>query len=197
MELNGIEILLFIADGSNRAGWVDGIHYEPFRRFDNKVAVTHPYNLLVLKVGKQLGWLFDLDGCFPVFTVLGPFYFSTEVHRHELHAVADAKDRDIKVENALVTAKGTITVNAVRATGEDDPRRVDFLDFFDCDCMGMKFAVYTELTDPSCNQLVVLTSKVEYDDHFLIVQFFFTKHSVHLISSYRSSPDEACSSVIR
>ncbi len=121
---------------------------------------------------------------FPVFTMCGPLDTPTEVMCHELHAVADSENRNAKFENFRVTAICAFCVHTVRSTRENNPGRSQFTNLSSGHLVGMKLTIYAKVTYTTCDQLVVLASKVEHQNHLL---FYLHKTSTFLPSSQKKS----------
>ena len=102
---------------------------------------------------------------------LGRLHLPAEDLRPELHAVADAEDRDAEVEDARVAARGVGLVNAARAAGEDQALGVELLEFVDGDVGPDQLAVDALLADPAGDELGVLRAEIEDRDDFVVLHW--------------------------
>ena len=78
-------------------------------------------------------------------------------------SVADAEDRDAERKDRFVEARRSGIVHAVRAAGKDDPGIPLGPDFIDRDLIEiLQFRVHSEIPDTAGDQLVVLSSEIQY-----------------------------------
>ena len=89
---------------------------------------------------------------------------STQRVSHELHAVADTKNRDAQVEDLLGHSRGIFKINAVRSTGEDDALGVHRADLLNGGLVGLDLAVDFVFSHAACDKLVVLTAEIENEN---------------------------------
>src|SRR5690606_21636194 len=93
------------------------------------VAVAHPDIELrraagvILQAVEQTAGRDDLDFGITELAVVATLDLATELHRHRLHAVADAEDRHAGIEDLLRRPRRTFFRRRLRATREDDALR--------------------------------------------------------------------------
>ena len=113
---------------------------------------------------KRAGRILDVEFAASVFASGAMFYLSTEVMRHELHAVADAKDGDTEVKDRRIGLGRAFGVDAGRATAEDDAARVEFGDFVGGEVVANDLGVDLGFADATSDDLGVLGTEVENND---------------------------------
>ena len=167
VELSCIELMIRIlhcSDGADRCSCRD---LEPSRSRCDIVGVTHPADGLFIDACKEFGCLFlDRDLSLAIFAGRCRSDFAAQEVRHELGAVADAQDGDTELEELRAAAGGVIGVDAVRPAGQDDALRCHLTDLVQAQRMRMNLAVDMVFTDAAGNQLIILSTKVQNQDHF-------------------------------
>lgn len=113
---------------------------------------------------KRAGRIFDVEFSASVFASGAVFDLSTEVMRHELHAVADAKDGDTEFKDRGIGLGRAFGVDAGRATAEDDAARMEFGDFGGGEVVANDLRVDLGFTDAPSDDLGVLGTEVENND---------------------------------
>jgi len=86
-----------------------------------------------------------------------------------LHAVADAQDRDAQIEDGRVALGGVALVDAGRPAREDDALGVQGFELFSGDVRANQLAVNPFLTDSSGDELGVLRAEIEDRNDFLVL----------------------------
>src|SRR5262249_24613391 len=94
----------------------------------NLVAVAHPDGGFGRDALEQPGGLVDSARRPAEFARLPRLHLAAEDVAGELHAVADAEDRDVQVEDRGVAARSIGLVDARRSAGEDDALRLQLGD---------------------------------------------------------------------
>src|SRR5690606_16072006 len=89
---------------------------------------------------------------------------AAQLHRHGLHAVADAQDRQARIEHLLRRPRRTLDRGRLRAAGQDDPLRREGRDLGWVVVPGPDLAVDADLADAAGDQLGVLRAEVEDED---------------------------------
>ena len=169
VELHAVEALLFVGHNGERAGFGAGNGNEVRRDGGDFVAVAHPDVQHSVAVRAQrifnavdqraIGLNFNLRVA--KFTLIRGFNVAAQLHRHGLHTVADAKDRHASFEDILRRARAVIFGSAFRAAGKNDAVRIELtnLSFRHVPCP--QFAVDTQFTNATRNQLGVLRTEVQ------------------------------------
>ena len=104
-----------------------------------------------------------------------PEYFARELVglaaegvRNQLASIAQTKHRNAHREDSRVDFRSVFCINAVWTAGEDQTDRgVGTNLFHRSGSEGNDFAIDAQITDAACNQLVILTAKVQ-DQHVLM-----------------------------
>src|SRR5262249_15075500 len=84
------------------------------------IAVAHPNDSVFGNAGQELIGFNDMAMCPAEFTAARWSDVAAERLASQVHAVADAEDWDIKVEDFRITARGAGRVYALRSTGKND-----------------------------------------------------------------------------
>ncbi len=128
------------------------------------IAVRHPDIELPRQSGEQRDVTDDAEvGVAELARVfgLGP---AAELHRHRLHAIADAEQRTAAVEYTFRCTWRLAFRRRLRATGEDDALRCELRNLVRIVIPSPDFAVHADLADATRNQLRVLRAEVEDQD---------------------------------
>ena len=86
---------------------------------------------------------------------------TAQLHRHGLHAVAYAEDRYTSFEDVFWCTWAVILGGAFRATGEDDPARIELTDLCFSNIPCPQFTVDAQFTYATCHQLRILRSEIK------------------------------------
>ena len=96
--------------------------------------------------------------------VIGSLDLPSELRRHRLHAVADAKHRHPKLEHRIRRTVARRLVDRFGAPGEDDALRREGAEPFRVDVERVNLGVHVRLAHPPGDELGVLRAEVEDDD---------------------------------
>ena len=121
---------------------------------------------------KQRGRPIHKDLCLAVLSHRSLLYLSAQHMHHQLRAIAQTENRDPKLKQFLCISRRSLLITTVRSPGQDDPLRVLFLNLLNTRLVGIYFTVNITFSDAPCNQLIVLTAKVNDDYLFLIHEPF-------------------------
>ena len=91
-------------------------------------------------------------------------HVAAEQQRAELHAVADAEDRDSQPQDFRIAARGLLRVNARRPAGEDQPFRRAAADFGGGDRERDDLRVHLQLAHAPRDELHVLRAEIQDQD---------------------------------
>ena len=170
MELHAVIATALIGHGHDRHGVGRGGHGEAVRHTGHAVAVAHPYvqprRLAggVINAIQQAAGVVDIDRGGAEFAVVAGFDQAAELHRHGLHAVADAEHRHLQREHFLGRARRTGFGGRFRTTGQDDALRRERGDVGRVVVPGPDLAVHAGLADAAGDQLGVLRAEIEDED---------------------------------
>ena len=137
-----------------------------WRRLGDLVAVADPDERIVRQAGEEIALVEDGELGPAVLVGLGADYLAAEHLRAELHAVADAEDRDAQVEDLLVASRGVGHVDAGGPAGEDDALERQLRQLGGGGARREDAGVDVVLADPAGDQLDVLAAEVQDGDHF-------------------------------
>lgn len=129
--------------------------------------MAHPADRTLADVAKEQGRLIHLYLGLAILADWGSLHFSTEQVGHQLRTIADAKDRNTKLKYLPVITRRGLPICTVRSPGKDDSFGIHFPDLFQAQCMGMHFTIHIAFPDTSGDQLIILSTKIQYDDKFL------------------------------
>ena len=160
VELDPEEAAAFVAHGRIRAVRRPCAHLEPGRDRRHAVTVAHPDDEFVGKPLEELVPRLDRHLGLAVLALLARLDLAAKLLTHQLHAVADAKDRDAKLEDAVVDSRSPFLEDAVRTAGEDDALRRVRTHLFGGDVERDDFGVDVLLADSPRNELRILRTIV-------------------------------------
>ena len=168
VELDGEEPARVVRHRRDRAVLGGAQIDEASRRLHHRVPVAHPHRDPAIPLGHDAleqplgGEEPELGG-----TVLAPLrghHVAPEQIAHGLHAVADAEQRDARLEEPLVRQRGLVVVDARWAAREHDALVAGREHVFDRLGARQDFRVDTQLSDPAGDELGVLRTEVEDRD---------------------------------
>ena len=138
---------------------------EAFREGEDGVSVARPGLLLVGRAGEEaLVALDDQVGAAVLPDLDGPHLPALD-ERHELHPVTDAEHRNSEVEEVRLHARSALLVDAVGTAREDDALGVLGPYLLYGRVIRDHLRVDAAFPDAARDQLRVLPSEVEYQDH--------------------------------
>ena len=165
VELHAVKAAALIADADGGAGGAVRHEAEAFGHLCHIIAVAHPCHALLGDALKQAAAGIEPGRCFTVFAggiALRGGDLAAQIVRHELAAVADAKDGNAQAEDPGVDLRRALGVDALGAAGEDDADGSVGPDLLKAHAVGLYLAVDIALADSSCDELIVLTAEVEH-----------------------------------
>ncbi len=177
MELDAVKVAACILDGGHRRIVCLGHNFKSQRYFFHMIAVAHPDRTFPLnkKTAPKGPWFVLADQVgMAVFTFAGRYNLSPEVTGQELHAIADAEDRNAQFEEGFLYCWRAVIINGFGAARENYALRVIFPDGFNIHVKGMQFAIYMGFTDTPRNQLGVLGTEIK-DENFFAVNIHLVK----------------------
>ncbi len=172
VELHAVEAFFFVGHNGKRAALGAGNGHEVGRDSGDFVAVAHPDVEQRFAVGGQgvfdtadqraVGLNFNLRVA--ELTFVGCFNMATKLHRHGLHAVADAEHRHTGFKHVLRGARAVGFGGAFRATGENDTAWIEFANLCFSDIPRPQLTVNAQLTDATRDQLSVLRTEIQNEN---------------------------------
>ena len=189
MELRRVEAALGVLHRGDRADRREGRDREALRCLGDVVRVAHPADALLAHTGKELrclARLIERDFRLAVLTRRRRLDLAAEQMGHELRAVADAEHWDAELEDLGAAGHGVFRVDAVRATRQDDALRRHLADLFQRKRLRMDFTVDMVLAHAARDELIVLATEVQHEDHFIyrLAQFCSSQIKNLLFSNY-------------
>lgn len=164
VELNAVERTALVSNDRVRATGRFGECGEVVADAGDDVAVRHPDGGRARQMPDQRILTADFEGGSAVLPVRRGADFRPELFAGDLHAVADAEDRQAHVEDAGVRLGRGGCVGAGRAAGEDDAEDVIPGKFLRRNGGGEDERMDMVLAHPPGNQLNELGAKIEYGD---------------------------------
>jgi hypothetical protein len=170
MELHAVPAARLVGHGHDRhavGACGDG---EARRHHGHAIAMAHPdiqarrRTGMVLEAVEQGAFGADLDLRSAELAVVAGLDLAAQLHRHRLHAIADAQQRHARVEDGLRCARRAGLDRRFRAAGEDDALRREGRDRGWIVVPGPDLAVDAEFAHPARDQLRVLRAEVEDED---------------------------------
>src|SRR5690606_88924 len=122
MELHGVETALLVGDRRKGGTGRRTDDAKPFRKRGDAVSVAHP-DLMARALGpdaiEQGAFILDLQEGASEFAMMAAFHLAAELRAHGLLAIADAKDRNVGLEDRLRGTRTADVDGGSRAAGED------------------------------------------------------------------------------
>ncbi|VUJ24739.1 Uncharacterised protein [Klebsiella pneumoniae] len=172
VELHAVEAFFFVGHNGERAVVGAGDGYEVRWDGGHFVAVAHPHvqqrfavcGQGIFDTAHQRAVVNHFNLCVTKLTLVRTFYMAAQLHRHGLHAVADAKYRHAGFEHILRRARAVLFGGAFRAAGKNDAAWIKFADLCFRDIPCPQLTVDAQLTHATRHQLSILRPEVEDED---------------------------------
>ena len=166
MELNRIEAALLAFHACHRADRCVSSYPEAFRSFFYIIGMAHPADRF---------WAHGIEN--PAVRLCIHFRLSILADRsrrnaspqhisHQLRTIADSKDRNSHLKDFFFTMRGILLIYTVGTSGKNDSLRIHFPDLIQSQCVWMNLTVNIAFSDSSGNQLVILTTEIQNNNHF-------------------------------
>ena len=149
-------------------------NFKTFRHRCYIVNMAHPYSFVFTKTFEQWRLCIHFYRSFTKFTSISRFNFTAQSVSHELHAVAKAEHRRAQFEYFCFNTRRFFFVYAVRTACENYTHWVQFFDFSNRFIIRIHFTVNVVFTNATCNQLIILTAKIDNDN-----KLFLVHHALH------------------
>ncbi len=164
VELDAVETALGVLDDGALGvlGRSDGL--EAAREAGDLVAVGVPHAERGLQTLEELRALAEGKDAVAVFAVRAAGDVAAEHLAHELHAVADAEDREAHLEDARVRVGRALRLHAVGAAGQDDADDAIGAQGLRRDAEGIDAGVDVAFTDAARDDLGQLRTEIEDGD---------------------------------
>ena len=178
MELQTIKMTFDIFGCRNRCircGSGDG---KPLGQCPDGIAVAHPALCLFSHTGEDAFLFVNVEFGKSVFTFGRTDDVAAQGINHVLQAVADAQYRNAEPKNAFVHTRGTFGINTCRTARQDDTLRCELPDRFNADVWRLNLTVNMVLPYPAGNQLIVLRTKINDQNHWAFT-FSFLMNSIN------------------
>ncbi len=166
MELRCIDLPLWTFHRCHRADRRMSGHTKSFRRLCNIVRMTHPCHRGRFHIFEKNRRPFHLYVCMPVLTDRSRLYSSAQTVCNQLRTVTDSQNRNARLKYFFLIMRRSFIINAVRPACEDNPFRIHLLYLLKAQRVRMHLTIYIAFSDSARNQLIILSAKVQNDDHF-------------------------------
>ena len=166
MELNRIEAALLTFHACHRAHWCVSGNLEAFRGFFYIICMAHPADRLRAHGIEDPAVRLCIHFRLAIFADWSRRNASAQHMSHQLGTITDSKDRNSHLKDFFFTMRGLLLVYTIRASGENDSLRIHFPDLFQSQCVWMNLTVNIAFSDSSGNQLVILTTEIQNNNHF-------------------------------
>ncbi len=87
-----------------------------------------------------------------------------QLRRHRLHAIADAEDRHVQLEDGLRNPRRIVEIDGFRAARQDDAGRRERFQCRFIHVPGMYLGIDARLADAARDQLRILSAEVQDQD---------------------------------
>ena len=179
VELHAVETFFFVRHDGERAAFSAGNGHEVGRDSGDFVAVAHPHvqqrfavcGQGVFDTAHQRAVGDDFNLCVAELTLVRAFYVAAQLHRHGLHAVANAEHRYARFEHVLRRTRAVLFGSAFRAAGQDDAAWIELANLCFRDIPRPQLTVNAQLTHAARHQLSVLRTKVQ-DENAMFMNVF-------------------------
>ena len=168
VELERVQPARLVAHGGVRAGERAGGRLEARGQHLHLVAMAHPDVELGRQPGEEMTPGHNLDARVAVFAVGAGLHRAAERLRGELHAVADAQNRNAEVEQGGVAERGALFEDAVRSARENDAGRHPRAQGVGGRVEADDLRVDVLLADPAGDELGVLRAEIQNGDPFVL-----------------------------
>ena len=167
MELDRIEFFCFVFCCCYRT--VCGVcrDFKSRCNFWDIIEVAHPACSLCRHTLEYF-WIFFIDKYFgfSIFSDISTLYFSAKHVWHQLCTITQSKHRNAKFEKFIGVCWRIRLVTAVRPACQDDSLWIHRFDFFNIGFVRINLAIDIAFSYASGNQLVILSTEVQYDYYF-------------------------------
>ena len=164
VKLQPVEPALTVLDGGIRRVLCVRHGFEALGQLGHFVAVRIPNIHRCAQPFEERAILRHVQLRRAVFAPLAVLHFPAEKVRHELHAVADAEDRQAHGEDRLIRVRRFLRVNGRRPAAEDDSLWLMRGDFFRGGVVRKDDRIDVTLANPPRDDLRILTAEIENDD---------------------------------
>ncbi|CCZ99915.1 putative uncharacterized protein [Klebsiella variicola CAG:634] len=179
VELHAVEAFFFVGHNGERAVVGAGDGDEVRRDGGDFVAVAHPHvqqrfavrGQGVFDTAHQRAVVNHFNLRVAKLTLVRTFHMAAQLHRHGLHAVADAKYRHAGFKHILRRARAVLFGSTFRAAGKNDAAWIEFADLCFCDIPRPQLTVDAQLTHATRHQLSILRAEVE-DENAMFMNVF-------------------------
>ena len=168
MELGAVKAAGLVLRSGHRAVGRMGNDLKPRSCLLDIIIVTHPADILVGQTIKQRAGGIQVHQRFAVFPLGSLGHTAAQLVHHQLAAVANPQNRHAPGIHGGINGGRIRQISAVGPTGKNDPLRVFGLDLCKISAIGINFAIHVALADAACDQLVILTAKIQNNDSFLL-----------------------------
>ena len=167
MKLNAVEFLLFIRHGRDGTGFRPRHGLKAFRQLNHLISMAHPAGVVRLRVRQNGAEMIHPDMHQAVFPLFRCGNLSAQHMPHQLHAVANAEDRDAQLKDFLRASRRVRIQHAGRAAAEDDSHGRNLADGFQGRIAGQNLGVNVMLPHPAGDQLGILSAEIQNQNAFL------------------------------
>ena len=166
VELETVEPAFRIFGGGRLGVFGPCRTHKTLRQSADPVAVAHPAARLFFDAGENGAPPFpDVQLGKAVLPLVRADHAAAQRIHHELETVADSQDRDSETEDPRIRPRCMLFVDRGGPAGQDNALRPEFPDSADVDTRRLDLAVYLMLPNTAGDQLVVLGSEVDDQDH--------------------------------
>ena len=169
MELHRVDALFRVRHRAERAILAVGDGGIALRRMGDVEGVAHPRDGLRLHAGKQRAAHVEIDRNAAIFALGGALDGAAEGVGRQLHAVADAQNRDALLVDGRVDMRRIRVEHGSGAAGEDDAHRLLFKDFGKRRQVGNNLAENLGFAHTAGDQLGILRAEVHQNNSLHIL----------------------------
>ena len=168
VELHTVQAAGGILCSGNRAVGGVGNNIKAGGSLLDIVIMAHPANILVRQAVKQRAGGIQIHNRLAIFAFRSLANLTAQHMHHQLTAIADAQYRNTPSIYFGIDGRGIRQVSAVGTTGKDNALWIFGLDFGQVSTVRINFAINVAFTDTAGDQLVILATKVQHNDSFLL-----------------------------
>ena len=134
--------------------------------------MAHPADCLFRHILKKLGILIHVYLNLSILSDRSFLYLPTQQVHHKLRTVANTKNRNTQFKNFLCVGWRIFQINTVWSTCKNNSFWINSFDFFNICFIRIDFAVHVTFAHTSCNQLIILSSEIKYNNGFSLQESF-------------------------
>ena len=166
-----IQTLFYIFCRSYRTYLCMGLNGKARCRFGNIIRMAHPADGLLGNAAKHFSACIHIYFRFSVLTDRSRGNLSSKCIHHQLGTIADSQHWNAQFKYFLRALGRLFAIYAAWPSRKNNSLWIHFLDLVHAYIIRMNLTIHIAFPYPSGNQLIVLSAKIQYDNHLLFHSF--------------------------